>query len=107
MLGGATSHVYAYTCFVVCSRRVGMVAPLDGATMPTLREQTTQHARAETREVAPPRTTWWVPPHPSLARMQGRAHRGKGRAHGLYSRDVQALLLCLIERYHAGTRPRV
>jgi hypothetical protein len=81
------------------------VAPSRGATRPTLREQTTQQARASTREVAPPRTTWWVPPHLSLVRRKERAHRGKGCAHCLYARDVQALLLCLIARYHAGTRP--
>src|SRR6266568_3660676 len=43
--------------------------------MPTMREQTTKKARAYTREVSPPSTTWWVPPHPSLARRKGRAHR--------------------------------
>src|SRR5262245_57493201 len=32
VLGGATSHVYARACCVVCSRRVGMVAPSSGAT---------------------------------------------------------------------------
>ena len=43
--------------------------------MSTRREPTTKQARAYTREVSPPSTTWWVPPHPSLARRKGRAHR--------------------------------